>query len=71
MNISTAHRTTKEMRALGETIYSDITQLIGRTPLVQLSRLAAHFSLTAEIIGKIEYFNPTGSVKRPQCLGDD
>ena len=44
-------------------IYADITQTIGNTPLVRLSRLADKFACHANILGKIEYFNPAGSVK--------
>lgn len=42
-------------------IYNNITELIGRTPLVRLNKLSKE--LDAEIIAKIEYFNPGGSVK--------
>ena len=44
-------------------IYDDITQTIGGTPLVRLSRLAAEDGVEAEILGKLEFFNPTSSVK--------
>lgn len=44
-------------------IYSDITQLIGRTPLVELNRLEEEESLKARLLVKLEYFNPAGSVK--------
>jgi len=40
-------------------IYDDITQTIGGTPLVRLSRIAAE----ADICGKLEFFNPIASVK--------
>ncbi|MEW6660775.1 MAG: cysteine synthase A [Bacillota bacterium] len=42
-------------------IYNSITELIGRTPLLRLNNLAR--GLGAEVIAKIEYFNPGGSVK--------
>jgi cysteine synthase A len=42
-------------------ILEDVTSLIGNTPLVRLHRLA--HGLEAEIAAKLEYFNPTGSVK--------
>jgi len=42
-------------------IYDDITQTIGRTPLVRLRRVAERVG--AEILAKLEYFNPLGSVK--------
>ena len=44
-------------------IYTSIDQLIGRTPLLELSRIEKHFDLKAKILGKLEYFNPAGSVK--------
>jgi cysteine synthase A len=44
-------------------IYDNITQTIGATPLVRLSRLQAEMGLEAEICGKLEFFNPAGSVK--------
>lgn len=44
-------------------IYSDITQLIGKTPLVELNRLEEEESLKARLLVKLEYFNPAGSVK--------
>lgn len=42
-------------------IYRDITETIGNTPLVRLSAIAK--DIEAEIIGKLESFNPCGSVK--------
>jgi cysteine synthase A len=42
-------------------IYSDITATIGRTPLVRINRLAA--GLPGTVVGKVESFNPGGSVK--------
>jgi cysteine synthase A len=44
-------------------IYDDITQTIGATPLVRLSRLAEYAGLGAEILAKLEFFNPISSVK--------
>ena len=44
-------------------IYDDITQTVGRTPLVRLSRIGARLGLKAEICAKLEFFNPIGSVK--------
>ncbi len=44
-------------------IYDDITQTIGATPLVRLSRLVADAGVTAEILAKLEFFNPIASVK--------
>ncbi len=42
-------------------IYSDITETVGRTPLVELSRLAPEGG--ARLVGKLEMFNPLSSVK--------
>ncbi|WAM32999.1 cysteine synthase A [Caldicellulosiruptor morganii] len=42
-------------------IYNSITELIGKTPLVRLNKLSK--DLNCEIVAKIEYFNPGGSVK--------
>ncbi|MBQ9595325.1 MAG: cysteine synthase A [Synergistaceae bacterium] len=44
-------------------IYTSIDQLIGRTPLLELTRVQKHFNLNAKILAKLEYFNPAGSVK--------
>ena len=44
-------------------IYDDITQTIGGTPLVRLSRLTESLGLKAEICAKLEFFNPIASVK--------
>jgi len=44
-------------------IYKSIDQLIGHTPLVDLSNIKKFYKLNAQIIGKVEYFNPTGSIK--------
>ena len=44
-------------------IYDDITQTIGSTPLVRLGRLTRHLGVDAEILAKLEFFNPIASVK--------
>lgn len=44
-------------------IYPNITALIGKTPLVQLGKYAAKRNLKANVIAKVEFFNPGGSVK--------
>ena len=44
-------------------IYTSADQLIGRTPLLELTHIEAAESLQAKILGKLEYFNPAGSVK--------
>ena len=44
-------------------IYTSIDQLIGRTPILEVTRIEKHFGLNAKIFAKLEYFNPAGSVK--------
>ncbi|MEG1144669.1 MAG: cysteine synthase A [Clostridium sp.] len=44
-------------------IYQGIDELVGHTPLVNLHRLAAAEGVKAEILAKLEYFNPAGSAK--------
>ena len=44
-------------------IAHDITSLVGQTPLVKLNRLPKEFNSRAEIVAKLESFNPTASVK--------
>ena len=44
-------------------IYTSADQLIGRTPLLELSHIEQEHALNAKILAKLEYFNPAGSVK--------
>lgn len=44
-------------------IYNNITELVGNTPLVELQRLGVAKKAVAQVIAKVEYFNPGGSVK--------
>lgn len=44
-------------------IFSDISQLIGKTPLLRLDRFCKQLGLQAELCAKLEYFNPAGSAK--------
>ena len=44
-------------------IYTSADQLIGATPLLELTRLEAKLGLRARVLAKLEYFNPAGSVK--------
>ena len=44
-------------------IYEQITDLIGSTPLVKLKNYSANRGLEANVVGKLEFFNPAGSVK--------
>ena len=58
---------TKTINKMGEwgrgRIYDDITQTIGNTPLVRLSQLRHATSIHADILLKLEFFNPLSSVK--------
>lgn len=44
-------------------IYTSADQLIGKTPLLELSRIEEELGLKAKVLAKLEYFNPAGSVK--------
>lgn len=44
-------------------VYENILQLVGNTPLVALQKYSKNRQLNAEIIAKVEFFNPGGSVK--------
>ena len=44
-------------------IYTSAAQLVGRTPLLELGNIAKGQGIEARILGKLEYFNPAGSVK--------
>lgn len=44
-------------------IYTSADQLIGKTPLLELTHIEKKFDLKAKVIAKLEYFNPAGSVK--------
>lgn len=44
-------------------IYRQLTDLVGNTPLVQLQNLPEEEQVKANIIAKLEYLNPGGSVK--------
>ena len=46
-----------------EKIYTSIDQLIGRTPIVELTHMEKELGLKARLLAKVEYFNPTGSAK--------
>ena len=49
-------------------IYENIAELIGKTPLMRLAGLQKKYGLGAEVLAKLEYFNPTGSVKDRPAL---
>ncbi|MDD7718694.1 MAG: cysteine synthase A [Eubacteriaceae bacterium] len=44
-------------------IYNSIDQLIGKTPIVELTNIEKELGLKARLLAKVEYFNPSGSVK--------
>ena len=44
-------------------IAKKLTDLVGNTPLLELSAFGKYHALNARVIGKLEYFNPLGSVK--------
>ncbi len=44
-------------------IYTSADQLIGKTPLLELTHIEKEFDLQAKLLAKLEYFNPAGSVK--------
>lgn len=49
-------------------IYGNITELIGKTPLLEVKKLGKSLGLQARILVKLEYFNPAGSVKDRAAL---
>lgn len=49
-------------------IYKSVTDLIGKTPLVELANIEKKYFLNAKILAKLEYFNPAGSVKDRAAL---
>ena len=44
-------------------LFKNASELIGNTPLVELTNIEKQYSLKAKLYAKVEYFNPTGSVK--------
>ena len=44
-------------------IYNSVLELVGHTPLVRLGAVKKRFTLEADLLAKVEYFNPAGSVK--------
>ena len=49
-------------------IYTSVDQLVGKTPLLELTNLERQFGLKARLLAKLEYLNPAGSAKRPPPL---
>lgn len=50
-------------------IYKNLLELVGNTPLVEISKIAGARGAVAEVVAKVEYFNPGGSVKDRVALG--
>ncbi len=44
-------------------IFKSITELTGKTPIIELSNIETEFALKAKILAKVEFFNPAGSIK--------
>lgn len=44
-------------------VYESVDQLVGHTPLLELKRVEEAHGVSAQILGKLEYFNPAGSIK--------
>jgi cysteine synthase A len=44
-------------------IYTAVDQLVGKTPLLELTHIEKKFGLSAKLLAKLEYFNPAGSIK--------
>lgn len=44
-------------------IYNSVLDLVGNTPLVRLNKIMGYYGLKANLLAKVEYFNPAGSVK--------
>lgn len=49
-------------------IYKSISELVGNTPLVELTNYEKEHDLKAKVLGKLEYFNPSGSIKDRAAL---
>ncbi len=62
MNFHQAAQLSFDKPGLGR-VYGSILETIGNTPLVRISRLAADAGCKAEVLAKLEFFNPLGSVK--------
>ena len=43
-------------------IYHSITELVGRTPLLELEKFEQKYNFKGKLLAKLEYFNPAGSV---------
>ena len=48
---------------MSERVYDSFAELIGHTPLLRLNNMMKNHGAKAEVLAKLEYFNPGGSVK--------
>ncbi|HSM39268.1 MAG TPA: cysteine synthase A [Afifellaceae bacterium] len=62
MNVHPATRLVFDKPGRGR-VYDNLLETIGNTPLVRIGRLAAEFGCQGEVLAKLEFFNPLGSVK--------
>ena len=63
MEASLAHAVAESPAELRGRIYDSIVDTIGGTPLVRIRKMTAEAGCRAEVAGKLEFFNPLGSVK--------
>ena len=63
INITYRHTTIRRENNTMSKIYTSADQLIGKTPLLELTHIEKELGLKATILAKLEYFNPAGSVK--------
>lgn len=56
-------RNCKKGENIMKNIYTSAVQLVGRTPILELTHIEKEFQLSAKLLAKLEFFNPAGSVK--------
>src|SRR3954467_7646379 len=61
--MGTEHKPLVFDRPLRGRIYGNIAETIGNTPLVRIPKILAEEGITADVVLKLEFFNPLGSVK--------
>ena len=49
-------------------VFSTVDELIGKTPILKLNKIKNHLNLKANVLAKLEYFNPAGSIKDRAAL---
>lgn len=50
-------------------VFKSVTELIGKTPLLELENFRTANGAGAKIVAKLEYFNPAGQREGPDCAG--